>query len=376
MRQAIPILSLCLLVLWFCPGWASNGDRNDLLMLPAVATKHLASTSMMDLTLAGNRLVTVGNAGRIGLSDDNGKTWTQAEVPVSVTLTAVTFPTPEQGWAVGHDGVILHSGDGGRSWHKQLDGNQINELVLDQIEDLLAQTRNMLRSAPETTRGELETRLEDLDFFRKDAKMAIREGATRPFMDLWFKNEREGIVVGAFGLIFRTEDGGVHWQPLLDRMDNPDGYHYYAIARAGNSLFIAGEVGMLFRSDDDGNSWERLETPYEGSFFTIYGAESGASILVCGLGGNGIVSRDGGTAWSMVDKPKTSALSAAATTRDDNILLIAYDGTTLLSTDQGRSFNPLPGHYPGTIAMQSLNNGNILLAGLNGIKQWAGVEQK
>ena len=32
-------------------------------------------------------------------------------VPVSSDLVAVAFPTPQQGWAVGHDGVILASAD-------------------------------------------------------------------------------------------------------------------------------------------------------------------------------------------------------------------------------------------------------------------------
>ena len=39
--------------------------------------------------------------------------WQQADVPVSSDLVAVPFPTPTHGWAVGHDGVVLHSADAG-----------------------------------------------------------------------------------------------------------------------------------------------------------------------------------------------------------------------------------------------------------------------
>jgi hypothetical protein len=39
-----------------------------------------------------------------------GRQWRQASVPVSVTLTAVSFATPQLGWAVGHAGVVLHTG--------------------------------------------------------------------------------------------------------------------------------------------------------------------------------------------------------------------------------------------------------------------------
>ena len=44
----------------------------------------------------------VGDAAAAIRTVDGGANWTQAEVPTSVTLTAVCFPTPRKGWAVGH----------------------------------------------------------------------------------------------------------------------------------------------------------------------------------------------------------------------------------------------------------------------------------
>ena len=43
-------------------------------------------------------------------------------MPVSSDLFAVHFANASKGWAVGHDGVVLASSDGGQSWTKQLDG--------------------------------------------------------------------------------------------------------------------------------------------------------------------------------------------------------------------------------------------------------------
>ncbi len=54
-----------------------------------------------------------GERGIVLLSDDAGVSWRQAKVPVSVSLTAVQFVDAEQGWAVGHLGVVLHTQDGG-----------------------------------------------------------------------------------------------------------------------------------------------------------------------------------------------------------------------------------------------------------------------
>ena len=51
--------------------------------------------------------------GHIAYSDDQGRSWVQAAVPVSVDLTSVSFVTPRLGWVTGHDGVVLRSDDAG-----------------------------------------------------------------------------------------------------------------------------------------------------------------------------------------------------------------------------------------------------------------------
>lgn len=353
--------------------WGSDEAPNDLLSLKAEKTGRIVSTPLMDVATAGDRLVVVGEGGRIAYSDDLGATWTQAEVPVSVTLTAVHFPTSDRGWAVGHDGVILTTGDGGRSWQKQLDGNRVNKLILSQVKALIARTEEALDSASEEEREALEVRLDDLGFFLSDAEMAVREGPTRPLMDVWFGDERNGLAVGAFGMIFQTSDGGANWESILERMDNPDGFHYYAVTSSGGNLYVVGERGMIFRSPDGGKSWERLESPYKGSFFGIYGHPSGDYLLVFGLGGDAFRSTDSGDNWQRVNKPESSAISASALTADGDILMTAYDGTSMLSADGGQSFHPVSERFPGCIAMNRMSNGSILLVGLRGMHIAEGI---
>ena len=78
----------------------------DLLELPAIQSEAASRGLLLDATARGEgALVAVGSFGVIIKSEDGGATWTQASVPASVTLTAVDFPTPEKGWAVGHDGL-------------------------------------------------------------------------------------------------------------------------------------------------------------------------------------------------------------------------------------------------------------------------------
>ena len=64
---------------------------------PALKTSKLAGAAMLASAKAGRRLVCVGERGLVIYSDDGGATWQQADVPVSVTLTAVQFVTESLG---------------------------------------------------------------------------------------------------------------------------------------------------------------------------------------------------------------------------------------------------------------------------------------
>lgn len=330
---------------------------NDLLLLPAVRSERATSSMLLDVMRVGSRLVAVGEWGRILTSDDNGVSWAQASVPTSVTLTAVHFPTSENGWAVGHDGVVLHTSDGGKTWVKQLDGTQVNGLVLSQVDKILAVDKGAHKDS---------NAIHSLESLRKDAAAAVEEGPSRPFLDVWFRNEREGVVVGAFGMILRTVDGGATWTPILDRIDNPGGQHYYAICQAGTVLFLAGEAGMLFRSDDFGANWARLKTPYEGSYFGL--AASKTSILAFGLRGRAVRSDDGGRSWKLVTTPSASALSGGRAFSDGSLWLVGSDGAVLRSTDGGKTFKIRGDRFEGAVGVEEAADGSVIIFGARGLK--------
>ena len=96
--------------------WASLAQATDYALQPALPISSAAEEQLLDITSAGSRVIAAGERGVIVYSDDGGRSWTQAKVPVSETLTSLHFPTADHGWAVGHGGVILHSGDGGETW--------------------------------------------------------------------------------------------------------------------------------------------------------------------------------------------------------------------------------------------------------------------
>lgn len=317
--------------------------RADTLARPARLSALAPRAMLLALALAqaGGRLVAVGERGIILYSDDGGARWTQAEVPVSSTLTSVAFADRLSGYAAGHDGVILHTSDGGGHWRRQLDGRDINAMLLADARAASARARAALDAlAPMAGKAAAEAALDAAGNAVADREAAAKSGPDRPLLAIWFRNVNEGYAVGAFGQALRTADGGAHWLSMSEAIANPDGLHLSAIgAGAGGALLMAGEGGKVYRSSDQGLHWQVLDTGYRGQ---LYGAiECGGALLAYGFGGNVLRSADGGRSWQTLPRLATRSLIGAVHGGDGSLLLVGRDGSVLRSTDQGRRFAPL-----------------------------------
>jgi len=340
-------------------------------MIPAQVSKRASKSILTDVISINGHTVAVGERGHIIYSEDKCRTWNQAQVPVSVTLTAVTFPTVEDGWAVGHDGIVLHTRDGGKTWEKQLDGNKINQLMLTQIQQMFDVKSNEINMAKEQNVvnriEDLSMELEVLEFIKMDIESSVKEGPTKPLMGLWFKNNLGGIVFGAYGMILRTTDGGITWFSILDSIDNPDGFHFYGITRSQNDLILVGEAGMIFRSQNWGKNWEKLPSPYEGSYFNVVGSPNCNFVVAFGMRGKIFFSQDQGDNWQASKTDNTSALYGGTMLSDGSVCLVSESGALLRSTDDGRSFQKPSGRVPTGITLTEISDGNLLVVGLRGI---------
>ncbi len=355
---------LLLASMWIAlPSYAAN----DLLELPAKLSEKAASSMLLDIVNTGTRLVAVGEWGHILYSDDNGHHWDQASVPTSLTLTAVHFATPLKGWAVGHDGIVLHTNDGGKTWLKQLDGFKGNELNLAHTKTLVADKEAELSGAPEADRDGLATELDDLQYELENLESAVKDRiCCEPLMDVWFKNDREGFVIGAYGQFYHTTDGGESWTPWWDRIDNPDGFHLNAIAQAKGALFIAGEAGTLYRSTDGGEHFTALESPYEGSFFGVVASPDQSYVFAFGLGGNAAYSNDLGQTWKHIQTKAGAALAGGVVRSDGSVLLVSYSGVLLSGSGKTGTFTTRR-IGKGWTGVTEAGNGQVVLVGIGGV---------
>ncbi|HDY99202.1 MAG TPA: hypothetical protein ENH72_12025 [Pseudomonas sabulinigri] len=334
-RSVLSTLALSAAVAGFAmPGVSLAEAAEDI--KPAVESELSASDLLLDAALVGERLVAVGSRGHIVYSDDQGSSWKQAAVPVRQLLTAVYFADDKNGWAVGHDSLILHTTDGGANWAMQYRDPELDEALDPEGPSLLE----------------------------------------RPLMDVWFRDAKTGFAVGAYGIFLRTDDGGENWQDVSDVVDNPDGFHYNSIAEIkGAGLFLVGEMGTMYRSVDYGDTWETLtDMPYDGSWFGVSGTNQENLVLVWGLRGNMYRSTDFGDSWQQVALKTQSNNKLGATllggsvSEAGELAVVGAGGVVVISHDGGKTFNVST--RPDRVALASakvLKNGQILLVGQNGV---------
>jgi photosystem II stability/assembly factor-like uncharacterized protein len=327
---------------------------------PAIAVKAPATVALIAITKAGHRLVAVGEHGVIIYSDDNGVTWKQGSVPVTVTLTCVAFVSPLQGWAAGHYGVILHTDDGGVTWQEQLNGIQANQLTMAAAQADVAATNNSYNAQRAVRRA---------NFF-------ISDGPDKPFLTILATGPNDAMVFGAYRMVMKTTDGGRTWTDWSEHVGDKLSHNLYQVIQAGSDLWIAGEIGLVFRSTDGGNSFSEVTAPTDATMFgalpTGAGPAVDGGVLVFGIAGQAYRSTDGGKTWQSIAFATPANLIAGKVLKSGALVVVGGDGSVYRSDDHGQSFKLAAVEPMALYDLVQADDGALVLVGNYGVERIAG----
>jgi len=283
---------------------------------PAEIMPRAPQALVMGVANTGEHLIAVGDHGEI-LASNDGRNWAQLAVPVRSPLTAVSFVDAKDGWVVGHDAVVLHTADGGKTWTLQ------------------------------NFQPELEN----------------------PFLSVLAIDKDHAYAVGAYGLFYKTEDGGGTWSEVNAPVIKDAGLHLYSIRKLGNGdLFIAGEQGLLVLSTDGGKTWNKQKSPYEGTFFGAVPVGAKGALL-CGLRGNAFLTSDvRGGKWQKIDTTAPTSLFGCEAVDAGTVAMVGLNGIIqLVDTATGKARNlKSPGDTPYSDVVSF--KGGLVLVGESGIQ--------
>lgn len=323
----------------------------DPLDAPATPSSQAPCAPYIAVASRDSIVLAAGLRGLVVRSADEGRSWQQAQVPVSTDLVALSFPTPTQAWAVGHSGVVLHSADAGLTWQRLLDGRTTGALAVRHYETASADLPPARRAAA-----------------LEQARQLAAEAETQPLLDAWFRDADNGFVAGAFNRLFHTGDGGRNWTPWLEKTDNPDSLHFFAVKGLGEEVFLAGERGMVWRWEAASGRFVAAPCPYNGSLFGLL--VTPRVLFAFGMRGSLFRSEDRGRRWERVPLKTQSALVASSTGPRGELMVLSQSGEVFVSRDEGQQFvRVVREGVQAASGLAVLPRGQCVFAGPRGVRR-------
>lgn len=259
---------------------------------PPLAATQLAVNRMHLNTLNQSKagMVAGGELGNLLYSTDQGKHWLPAKVSDNrqALINQISFAADGmEGMAVGHEGWILHTTDGGLSWQE----------------------------------------------------VAFDEKNGEPLMGIARLPSGAWIAVGAFGRALRSDAQGKNWEPLALPASVEDKHMNRIVGSAdGQRWLIVGERGLVLRSTDSGDTWAVIEPFYNGSFYNALALPNGGW-LAYGMRGNVFHTTGGDAPWIASEMPVQASFYGHSLRPDGSIVLVGQGSLVATSKDGGAHFS-------------------------------------
>ena len=241
---------------------------------------------------------------------------------------AVSFVDQLHGWACGDESAWMWTDNGGETWNvERMDVSQIgltNNTSLA-VPDIIYYSVQFLDENVGWMVGEYGNVRSTTDGGKTwDAQHGslldelVTRGGVRDvmvmgaFFKVVFSDPDNGLLVGAGGAIAKTTDGGQAWHWVAREGSNADvpPLHLYDVGAPGQNgrLVLTGMNGVVLDTSDSGASWNPVETP--GGLYTwinsIAFGDNGKGVLVGGKGAIMITS-DSGKSWQLIGQEEEAA---------------------------------------------------------------------
>jgi photosystem II stability/assembly factor-like uncharacterized protein len=308
-----------------------------------------------------NNAWVVGNRGVIVHITDKGEKATLLPTGVERALYEVSFTDAQNGLAIGQDGLIIKTNDGGKTW-KQVKF----EVPLQDWQKSLPHVFAMSRGSDPNkvwAVGPVGMIIYSQDGGETWGNLSLGRDVT--LNGVAFANDTEGWTVGEFGTILHTTDGGRTWQEQknvlnLPKFTRPDLSEEDALKQRIPQLYledlflvavsfrdplngyIAGETGILLKTGDGGETWTRA--PIDG-FNTLLSITSNDQNIDVATGVLGTLATDSGGQWQVLPDIREHVLTwlrdASFAKGSGYGLACGGKGTILVTRDGGKTWQRL-----------------------------------
>jgi photosystem II stability/assembly factor-like uncharacterized protein len=181
-------------------------------------------------------------------------------------------------------------------------------------------------------------------------------GEDKIYNDIFFIDRQHGWLVGEFGLIYHTSDGGIRWElqeckgiiPVVDVTEwkTPTPSLYSVWFTDTHNGWATGMDATIIATQDGGRTWQKLKNPAENNKITLYKIviHEGSGWVV-GQKGTYLYSNDNGKSWEDRSSFTNTKFWLMDISFPDKLRgwAVGSRGTIIKTEDSGKTWNMLSG---------------------------------
>ena len=208
------------------------------------------------------------------------QTWTQQTSDTYDTFRSVYFSDATHGTAVGANGMIMRTTNGGSTWTSQTSG-----------------TGEWLQAVS-------------------------------------FSDNNNGVAVGGNGVILKTTNGGANW--ALQTSGTANTLYSVSFSDANKGTAVGWGSGLILRTTDGGTTWGAQSTDYQSTLYGVSFFDANKGVAT-GEDGYLLTTTNGGTTWTSQAIPSTGRFTPVDFV-DANTVYAATSGSIYKSTNGGSTW--------------------------------------
>ncbi|OFY52194.1 MAG: hypothetical protein A2W85_00370 [Bacteroidetes bacterium GWF2_41_31] len=267
-------------------------------------------------------------------------------IPTINDLIDVHFVSDQKGWAVGTEGTILFTENGGTDWetqHSNPDEAFWSVFFIDEMEGWTVGWSKIYHTTDAGATWEQQDRPNVLGDLR----------------DVFFINQDTGWIVGAYKIILRTTDGGQTWNKIMNTISGDLNFNSVHFVDALHGCAVGDKMtgsnkGIVMTTSDGGLNWDETTPDTEQGYQKVTFTNSGIG-WVCGGNGTLYKTMDYGVTW--VDVSLSNGGFIDIHFFDDQKGLLIEPSQTRQTTDGGETWSD-PVMLPGYKSMRGFGGSN------------------
>lgn len=336
---------------------AVTACHREVEMTPLTDRKIKLTDKFYDVeAVSPEKAVIVGYGGKILTTEDSGRSWSVASTGTENAIFKVALVDEKTGWAVGQAGTVLKTTDGGKTWQPVEVGTDhylFSLYVISPEHVIVVGDRSTILETTDggATWNERKFEPPPSEDLGMEATAGLDESliAQDPaFYDVEFVDDQTGWIVGEFGKILKSTDGGKSWSEqqetlvggeFIDALDLPTFFGIDCID--ASQCAAVGLNGKIASTTDGGETWsfEEVGGDFTEPLFTVQLFPDGTG-WAAGVAGQ-VMKRENGK-WQPADLGMRvfSWLRQVGFADANNGWLVGGFGLVLHTRDGGKTWIP------------------------------------